>query len=483
VTTTAATAAGYRDEVFIAGGWRPAAGGGRIEVVAATTGEVLGAVAEGGPGDVDAAVAAARAALPGWSATPAEDRAEVLRRVRELLTERQPELAATITTEVGTTIMVSHLVQVGLPAITLSATAAEVGALPPEERIGHSLVTREAVGVVGAITPWNYPLHQLVAKVAPALVAGNTVVAKPSEVAPGSALILADLLAAAGLPAGAFNLVPGYGPVAGEAIATHPGVDMVTFTGSTAAGRRVMQLAAGTVKRVALELGGKSPLVVLDDADLAAAVARSLAACFINNGQTCSALTRLVVPQARLGEVEELLAAFLPFATVGDPFDPASQVGPLVSQRQQDRVRDYIRIGLAEGARLVGGGPDLPSGLERGFYVAPTVLSGVEVGMRVAQEEIFGPVLVVQSYPGSDDDAVRVANSTEYGLAGGVFSADEDRALRVARRLRCGQVEVNGAAFNPVAPFGGYGQSGVGRELGRHGLAEFFQTKAIQLPG
>jgi aldehyde dehydrogenase (NAD+) len=320
----------------------------------------------------------------------------------------------------------------------------------------------------------------VVAKVVPALDAGCTVVLKPSEVAPHSAGILLEVLAEAGLPAGVVNLVHGTGPVVGEAIAAHPGVHMVSFTGSTAAGRRVSQVASATVKRVALELGGKSASVLLDDADFAKAVKIGLANAFINGGQTCTALSRMLVPADRHDEVVELAVAAAAKYTVGDPTEDTTRIGPMASAAQRDRVRGYLETGVAEGAVPVFGGPGEVPGLDRGFYVPPTVFAQVRPDMRIAQEEIFGPVLSILPYA-DEDEAVAIANSTIYGLAGAVFSADRDRAVAVARRLRTGQVDVNGGAFNPVAPFGGYGQSGNGRELGRFGLEEFCEIKSIQL--
>jgi acyl-CoA reductase-like NAD-dependent aldehyde dehydrogenase len=350
-----------------------------------------------------------------------------------------------------------------------------------EERVVTSLVVREPVGVVGAITPWNYPLHQIVAKVAPALAAGCTVVLKPSEVTPLNAFILAEIMDEVGVPAGVFNLVSGTGPVVGEAIASHPGVDMVSFTGSTRAGKRVSELAAQTVKRVHLELGGKSANVILDDANLDACIAPGVMyGCYLNSGQTCSALTRMLVARDQQEEIVERAKAAAETVTLG-PADSDAQLGPLVSATQRDRVRGYIQKGIDEGARLVTGGAEAPDGLDTGYFVKPTVFADVTPEMTIAQEEIFGPVLVIMPYD-DEDDAVRIANSTVYGLAGAVQSGDLDRATRVARRIRTGQVEVNGGGFNIQAPFGGYKQSGNGRELGKFGLEEFLETKSLQLP-
>ncbi len=351
---------------------------------------------------------------------------------------------------------------------------------PWEEQVGNSVLAREPVGVVGAITPWNYPLHQISAKVAPALAAGCTIVVKPSEVTPLNAFVLAEIMGAVGVPAGVFNLVTGYGPVVGEALAASPVVDMISFTGSTRAGKRVAEVAAQTIKRVALELGGKSPNVVLSDADLQAAVVDGIGKCFLNSGQTCSALTRMLVPRERLAEAEAIAAAALEQIRLGDPFEEGTTLGPLVSDAQRQRVRDYIRTGQEEGAKLVAGGAEAPEGLERGYFVRPTVFSEVRPEMTIAQEEIFGPVLALMPYE-SEDEAVEIANGTIYGLAGGVWSGDPEHARQVARRLRTGQVEINGATFNPLAPFGGYKQSGHGRELGRYGLEEFLEVKAIQV--
>ncbi len=410
--------------------------------------------------DADRAVRAARDAFDSWSQTSREERAGYLAAIAAGLGERSEEIAATIAQELGMPLKLSQIIQAGLPTGQFAAMPKLMEEVAWEEEIGNSRVLREPVGVLGAITPWNYPLNQIAAKVAPALAAGCTVVLKPSEVVPLNAFILAEVIEAAGLPAGVFNLVTGTGPVVGEAIAGHPGVDMVSFTGSTRAGRRVSELASATVKPVAMELGGKSPNVILDDADLSRAVPDGVAKCYLNSGQTCSALTRMLVPREKLAEAEEIGEVRPPRPSrPGDPFEDSTRLGPLVSDVQRERVRGYIEKGEAEGAKLVTGGAAPPEGLERGYFVRPTVFSEVTPEMTIAQEEIFGPVLAIQPYD-DEDDAVRIANDTVYGLAGGVWSADTDRAIAVAKRIRTGQIEINGGAFNPLAPFGGYKQSG-----------------------
>jgi acyl-CoA reductase-like NAD-dependent aldehyde dehydrogenase len=469
-----------RDQLYIGGEWVDPLGDGTLEVIDSTTEQVMGRVPEGTPADVDRAVAAARAAFDVWSQVPAFDRAQACLGIGMKLAERGEEIAALVSREVGMPIELSAQIQAGLPTMSFMAQPELVEQTAWEEQVGNSLIVREPVGVVGCITPWNYPLHQLAAKVAPALAAGCTVVAKPSEITPLNAFVLAEIIDSLGLPPGIFNLVPGVGPVVGEAMAAHPGIDMISFTGSTRAGKRVAEVASATVKRVALELGGKSPNVILDDADLMKAVPDGLGKCFLNSGQTCSALTRMLVPRERLAEAEQIAAGALPHFAVGDPLQPGHTMGPLVSEAQRERVRDYIRKGREEGAKVVAGGEDPPEGLGEGYFVQPTIFSEVTPEMTIAQEEIFGPVLVLMPYD-DEEDAVRIANDTVYGLAGGVWSGDEGRARRVARRIRTGQVEINGAAFNPLAPFGGFKQSGHGRELGKFGLEEFLETKAIQL--
>src|SRR3954454_6957835 len=486
-TTTQEPLAGHdqdpivRDKLYIGGEWVSPSGDGTLEVIDSTTEQVMGRVPEGTAADVDRAVDAARAAFEVWSQVPAFDRAQACLAIGMNLAERGEEIAALVSREVGMPIELSAQIQAGLPTMSFMAQPELVEQTAWEEQVGNSLIVREPVGVVGCITPWNYPLHQLAAKVAPALAAGCTVVAKPSEITPLNAFVLAEIIDSLGLPPGVFNLVPGLGPVVGEAIAAHPGVDMVSFTGSTRAGKRVSEVASSTVKRVALELGGKLPNVILDDADLMRAVPDGIGKCFLNSGQTCSALTRMLVPRERLPEVEAIAAAAVEHFPVGDPLVPGSALGPLVSDAQRERVRGGIRRGVEEGARVVVGGEEPPAGVaDAGYFVAPTVFSDVTPDMTIAQEEIFGPVLAIIPYD-SEDDAVRIANDTIYGLAGGVWSGSAERTQAVARRLRTGQIEINGAAFNPLAPFGGYKQSGHGRELGTYGLEEFLETKSIQL--
>jgi len=469
-----------RDAFFVAGRWVPAEGRPTIPVVDPASEEQIASVPAGTAEDVDRAVTAARGAFERWAAMAAPDRAALLSAAADALEARTDEVAALITAEMGTPLAFSVAVQAGNPVKVLRCYADILASYGWDEQIGNSLVVKEPIGVVGAITPWNYPLHQVVAKVGAALAAGCTVVLKPSEVAPLSAFALAEVFEQVGLPGGVFNLVTGFGPVVGEAIAAHPDVDMVSFTGSTAAGKRVQAVAAGTVKRVALELGGKSAFVVLDDADLPKAVKVGLANCFINAGQTCTAWTRMLVPSERYDEALELARTGADRYPVGPPTEPGTKVGPLANAKQYKQVRDHIDAAVTAGATLVTGGSDRPEGLERGFYVRPTVLAGVLPGSRIEQEEVFGPVLVVLPYA-DEDEAIRIANGTPYGLSGGVFSGDQERAVRVARRMRTGMVDVNGGRFNPLAPFGGYKQSGNGRELGAYGLEEFLEVKSLQL--
>jgi acyl-CoA reductase-like NAD-dependent aldehyde dehydrogenase len=471
----------FRKSLFINGAWVTPAGPGVISVTNPATEETIGEVPQGTADDIDAAVRAAAAALPAWSARTPEERAAYCTAIAEKLTERADELAEIITRELGMPLANSRAIQVGGPIRTFTSMASVIKEIAFEEEVGTSLIIQTPIGVVGAITPWNYPLHQIAAKVAPAITAGCTVVLKPSEVTPLDAFVLADVIEEVGLPAGVVSVVSGYGPEVGEALAAHPLVDMISFTGSTRAGRRVSELAAATVKTTALELGGKSPNVLLDDLDeeqLATAVARGVTSCYANSGQTCSALTRMVVPRSRLAEVEKLAVETARAFSTGDPFDPTTRLGPLVSEVQRERVRSYITKGEEEGAKLLTGGIEAPSG--RGYFVEPTVFSDVKPSMVIAQEEIFGPVLAIMPYD-DEAEAVAIANDTQYGLAAGVWSADPQRARGVARQIRSGQIRINNGAPNPLAPFGGFRQSGHGREYGKFGLEEFLSPKSLQL--
>ena len=469
-----------RDKFYIGGQWVAPSGKEAIDVHNAGTGEVMGWVPAGGEQDADAAVKAARGALEAWSQTPVEQRAEFLDKISTGLKARAEEIARTIAHEVGMPLKLATRIQVGLPIANYANFAKLVRGFKFEERVGNSLVTREPVGVVVAITPWNYPLHQIALKVAPALAAGCTVVLKPSEVAPFNAFALAEVIEAAGLPKGVFNLVTGFGQTVGEALVRHPDVDMISFTGSTRAGKRISEVAAQGVKRVALELGGKSPSVILDDADLAVAVKSTVNGCYLNSGQTCTALTRMLVPESKYEEAKKIAAEVANGFTLGDPLAESTKLGPLASAAQLERVRAYIRKGVEEGAELLAGGAETPDKVPAGYFVKPTVLGKVKPGATVEQEEIFGPVLSIITYK-DEEDAIRIANDTPYGLAGAVWGKDEAHAQKVARRIRAGQVDVNGGAFNMNAPFGGFKQSGHGREAGTYGLEEFLEYKSLQL--
>ena len=468
-----------RDKIYIDGAWVASTGTGTLEVVDSATEQVMATIPDGTAEDVDRAVKAAAAAFPAWAATSNEERAKYMTRIGEALGARMAEIGELITHEVGMPVSLAVPVQAGLPIQAFTDLAGHMEAFPFEEEVGNSLVVREPIGVVGAITPWNYPLYQIALKVAPALAVGCTVVLKPSEVAPINAFILAEVIHEVGLPAGVFNLVTGVGPIVGEAIASHPLVDAVSFTGSTGAGKKVMIAGAETVKRVNLELGGKSANIILEDADIATAVGTGVFGCFLNSGQTCSALTRMIVPRSKLDEVEAVAVAAASGFPPGNPQTEGVMIGPLVSAIQRDRVRNYIKAGIDEGAKLLVGGPDAPEGLETGYYIQPTIFSEVTRDMTIAREEIFGPVLVIIPVD-SEEEAIEIANESQYGLAGSVWAGDPAHAEHVARQLRTGQVDINGGQFNPSAPFGGYKQSGNGRERGRWGLEEFLETKAMQ---
>ncbi|MBT2447105.1 aldehyde dehydrogenase family protein [Streptomyces sp. ISL-43] len=465
------------DGMYIGGEWRAALGSDRIEVLNPADERPIASVPAGTAQDVDAAVRAAREAFPAWAATPPAERAALIGALRDVLIARKGELAETITAELGSPLGFSEMVHVGAP-VAVASSFAELGASYAfEERIGNSTVLLEPVGVVGAITPWNYPLHQIVAKVAPALAAGCTIVLKPAEDTPLTAQLFAEAVHEAGIPAGVFNLVTGTGPVAGQALAAHEGVDLVSFTGSTAVGKQIGATAGAAVKRVALELGGKSANVILPGADLAKAVAAGVGHVMNNAGQSCNALTRMLVHRDQYEEAVSLAAAAAAKYSSGDPLDPGTRLGPVVSEKQRDRVRGFITKGVEEGARLVAGGPEAPH--EQGYFIAPTVFADVTPEMSIAQEEIFGPVLSILAYE-DQDEALAIANGTDYGLGGAVWAGDEETAVAFARRMDTGQVDINGGRFNPLAPFGGYKKSGVGRELGPHGLAEYLQTKSLQ---
>ena len=468
-----------RDCIYIDGEWVPAKGEGVIKVVNPANEKEIGSVPVGIASDVNDAVEAARSAFPSWSQSSIEERQSYLNAISAAISDRGEEIAELITSEVGTPINYSRMAMVGTPRVVTRSYAKMLDSFKWEEEIRNSLVVKEPIGVVGMITPWNFPLHQIIGKVAPAIAAGCTMVLKPSKEAPLNAFVLADILDDIGLPNGVFNLISGHGREIGETLASHPEVDMVSFTGSTNAGIRVSELAAPTVKRVTLELGGKSANIILDDADIPRAASSAIYSCFGNSGQECSALTRLLVPEGSREEVVDIIASKIGRYTVGDPMEGASKCGPLVSKRQQESVSGYISTGIDEGATLVAGGEGMPDGLDTGFYVRPTVFADVTPEMTVFREEIFGPVLCITTYS-DEEEAIELANDSEYGLSGGVWSGDEDRAMRVARKLRTGQVSINGGAFNVSAPFGGYKKSGLGRELGVHGMEEFLETKSIQ---
>ncbi len=467
-----------RDSIYIDGAWVASEGNETIDVENPATEEVIGRIPSGTAADVDRAVKAARAAQDDWAATSPEERGKLIARLQEAVQGKHAEIAKTITLELGAPAKMSEMIQAGLPLADIATAAGLATSFEWERQLNNSTVVMEPLGVVGCITPWNYPLHQVTAKVAYALAAGCSVVLKPSEVAPLCAFLFFDAIHEVGFPAGVVNLVPGYGQTVGEAIAAHPDVDMVSFTGSTRAGKRVAELASQTVKKVSLELGGKSANVILPDADLAKAVKVGVSNCYMNSGQTCTAWTRMLVHSSQYDEAVELAAKTAESFTVGDPNDESTRLGPLVSKAQHERVSSYIEKGKAEGARVVAGGDTNP--LEKGYFVTPTVFADVTTDMTIAQEEIFGPVLSILKYE-DEDEALRIANDSIYGLAGGVWSGDADKAKAFARKMKTGQIDINGGAFNVAAPFGGFKQSGVGRELGPFGLEEFTQPKSLQL--
>ncbi|AGM07904.1 aldehyde dehydrogenase family protein [Amycolatopsis keratiniphila] len=469
-----------RTHQWIGGAWTSAATEEELAVVDPSSEQPLATVPDGGAVDVDRAVAAATAAFPLWAAASGEVRRRVLAKFTEGLRDRADDLAAVITAEVGAPVVMARQAQVGLAVAFVESFPEVLDRFVQREQVGNSLVLREPRGVVAAITPWNMPLLLALQKVVPALLAGCTVVLKPSELTPLHAYLLAEVFAEADLPPGVMNLVVG-GPAAGAALVSHPLVDMVTFTGSTGVGKEIIRAAADTIKTVQLELGGKSASVVLDDADLGTAVRATVDQMSFNSGQACLAWSRLLVPHDQVADAVELAAATADGYQVGDPRDAATEIGPLVSEPALERVRDHIRRAERAGARLAAGGADPVPGLTRGYYLRPTVFGGVDPRSALAQEEVFGPVLAVVGYD-TEDDAVRIANDTRYGLHGAVWSGSTDRAVAVAARLRTGLVDVNGGPFNVLAPFGGYKQSGTGRECGLPGLEAFYETKSVQLP-
>ena len=464
---------------YINGQWVKAQSDKVFEVHDSTSEEVFASVPQGTKLEAEQAVLAARAAFDSWSQLPVETRCGYIDKIVQGLKDRTDEMGFAIAREVGMPIKLAKMIQVGGPVFNWGNAAKVARRFVWEEQVGNSLVVREPIGVVGCITPWNFPLNQITLKVAPALAAGCTVVLKPSEIAPVNAMILAEIIHDSGLPAGVFNLVNGTGPEVGEVLASHPEVDMVSFTGSTRAGKRVGELASQSIKRVALELGGKSASVILEDADLAAAVKGSVSACMLNSGQTCSAHTRMLVPESRYEEAKALAQTAIAKLTLGPSLDENTRLGPLVSAAQRDRVVHFIEQGIKEGAEVVAGGSQKPS-FDKGYFVHPTILR-VKATDTLAKEEIFGPVLVIITYK-YEQEAIRIANDSIYGLGGGVWSADQDHAIAVARRIRTGQVDINGSPFNSNAPFGGYKQSGNGRENGKFGFEEFLEFKALQLP-
>lgn len=468
----------HEREFFIDGSWVAPQSDRHIPVINPATEQPIVSVAMGGKSDVDSAVAAARSAFPAYSRTSSAERLALFEAVLRCYQNRYDEIAHAISLEMGAPLSFSTAAQAAAGAGHLQTMCEILAKHPFEERQNQTQILYEPIGVCGLITPWNWPVNQIMCKVVPALAAGCTVVLKPSEIAPLSALLLAEVFEAAGTPKGVFNLVNGAGPDVGLAIATHPDIDMVSFTGSTRAGVAVAKAAADSVKRVAQELGGKSPYVILEGADLHAAVQACVMGCMMNSGQSCNAPTRLLAPQHLHDEIAELARECAESIVVGDPFDEGSVIGPLVSETHWRRVQDMVAVGITEGARLVTGGLGRPEGLARGYFVKPTVFAKAKNTMRIAREEIFGPVLTIIPYQ-TVDDAIEQANDTDYGLAAYVNAADVDVALGVARQLRAGTVHINDAPNDLAAPFGGYKQSGNGREWGRYGLDDFLEVKAI----
>ncbi|HBD12304.1 MAG TPA: aldehyde dehydrogenase family protein, partial [Porticoccaceae bacterium] len=448
-----------RDKFYIGGEWVTPEGADTLQVDNASTEEIIGTVPAGMEADVERAVAAAAAAFETWGMTTASERQAYLKKLHTAMEQRQDELGEVMSQELGMPLALAKPIQAGLPLQSVSNFIKILDTYEFEDHIGNSDIIKEPVGVVACITPWNYPLHQIMAKVCPALAAGCTVIVKPSEVAPLTAFMLAEMVEEAGFPAGVVNVITGLGPVVGEALAKHPKVDMISFTGSTRAGKRVAELAADTVKRVVVELGGKSASVILDDAELADAVRGTVNDCYFNSGQTCAAHTRMLVPESKYEEAAKKAVEVARSLNIGKADDANAKLGPVISKTQQERVRSYIKKGVEEGAELLCGGPEQPDDLPEGYFIKPTVFGKVTQDMTIAREEIFGPVLSILTYK-DEEDAIRIANDTVYGLSNGVWSSNPDHAKKVARRLRSGNVIINGGAFNMMAPFGGYKQSG-----------------------
>ncbi|CAG4897158.1 aldehyde dehydrogenase family protein [Paraburkholderia saeva] len=464
---------------YIGGEWvGPSAGSTQMDIVNPATEALTGRLTLGTAEDADRAIAAARAAFAAWSESSRETRIALLERIIERYRARLDDIAEAVCIEIGAPITLCKNLQAAIGLAHLEASLETLRHFEFETQHGKSYVRREAIGVAALITPWNWPLNQIVAKVAPALAAGCTVVLKPSEIAPLDAVIFAEIMHEAGTPPGVFNMIFGEGRSVGARLSSHPDVDMVSITGSTRAGVEVAMSAAPTVKRVAQELGGKSPLLILDDADLKAAVTSGVAQCMANSGQTCVAPTRMLVPRERYDEATAIAAAVANSITIGDPRDPATRMGPISNRAQYEKVQAMIRAGIEEGARVVAGGPGKPEGIAQGFYARPTVFADVRNDMKIARDEIFGPVLVMIPYDG-EEHGIAIANDTEYGLAGYIASSDPERARRVAARLRVGSVRINGAMLDITVPFGGYRTSGNGREYGREGLAEFLECKSV----
>lgn len=465
------------DKIYIDGEWRAPAQATYANVINSTSEDVMASVCMCSEVEVDKAVAAAQSAFSSWSSLSSQQRQDYLAKAQDKLANKHEEIAQIIAQEVGTPLAVGRVFQAGFP-LAVSEMYAGLPKISEEEQVANAIVIQEAIGVVACITPWNFPLHQVVAKVFPALATGCTVILKPSEIAPLTAFLLAEIFDDIGLPPGVFNLVTGYGHDVGTALVAHEDVDMVSFTGSTSAGKTISKLAADTVKRVSLELGGKSASVILDDADLTNALIGSLRMGLLNSGQTCIAHTRILVPADLYEQAAATITSIVNQIPLIDPLGEGEGLGPLISAEQRQRVRYYIQTGVEEGATLLTGGAEEPEMIDKGFYVKPTVFADVTPSMTIAREEIFGPVICLIKYQ-DEADAIEIANDSVYGLSGAVWSNNEKRAKYVARQLRTGQVHINGGQLNPLAPFGGYKQSGNGRELGKYGLEEFLEFKAI----